>query len=119
TLYLLGGDYHLDSPMAGLGSDDQTTHIRARGTDEVMITSAVDISQARNLSLSRIQFTSRLSISASTNVTVENCIFEGATSGIKLEAMHGIRIIHNEFIHSDSAAISFSSRPSTDIFITG
>ncbi len=119
TLYLLAGAYSLASPISGLGSEAQETHIRARGSDSVVITSPVDISLARNLSLSRIQFAATLSVSNAENITIENCIFNGTNSGIELELSDGVRIIHNEFLHSESAAITLRGRPSANLFVTG
>lgn len=119
TLYILGGDYRLSAPLKGFSSEDAETQIRARGKAKVKITTPVEISAAQNLALSRITFAAGLSLSNSSTVTIENCIFEGANGGIKIESCSTIRLLHNEFKNSGTAAVTLSGHPTADIFLTG
>src|SRR5690606_34437518 len=97
TLYLLTGSYELNVPLAGLAKADAATRSRACDDVSLTITNPVRISDAHNISLSRLTFTAGVTIADSSGISVENCVFEGNSGGLTFVSGNGLRLLHNEF----------------------
>ncbi|MBT3379079.1 MAG: hypothetical protein HN742_20490 [Lentisphaerae bacterium] len=97
TLYLAGGVYDADTEFRVNAVVGESTAIRGRGTDPVIIKGLLTIAGSGDLTFERLNFAATIQLENSENVRFNNCRFSSVSGGIRAQKVSGLRITHSEF----------------------